>query len=341
MNTRRLIIPTIVFLLIFPLALAGCKGTEAEKNRPFEKGSASWIPKNLLKEASLAIEEGMKKRMDSSSQLGKESKGNMVSEKENKGKDTKEPPSQGENNETPPNYTEWEYTGKMLVLFTPEATKEQARSVLEKHRCSIENLVINDILHYAMVIVPSDRNPEDVANELLSEPIVEAAYPGKRCVTPPDERYEHGVVVVSFIPQASEEQARCIISAHNCTIESLEFLGDHYVACVKIPSDKTEDDLIAEFQREPLVKCAEKNWYFSGCVKGEIVVGFKVGVSQETVIQVVAKHHCEIESFFEYENNGQPGIVVVLFVPDGKDENNVANEFLLEDTVRSAERMYI
>ncbi len=91
------------------------------------------------------------------------------------------------------------------------------------------------------------------------------------------------------------------------------------------------DDEVEDGEEEPVDPRTD-----DGYVKGQLVVKFKQGITEEEARIVIAKHGCTVQDLW---NLGPEHLYAGIFLPEGKDEDEAISEFVLEPSVEYAERV--
>ena len=149
-----------------------------------------------------------------------------------------------------------------------------------------------------------------------------------------------GTIYVVFKSGVSRGQAEETIALHNCTAIAHESFGSPYYE-ILVPTNKTEGELIEEFQVEPWVMTVTNDVSAiplippeSKYLKGKIEVVFYPYATDEQINELIARHACTIV----YKQRSEEYVVLSVQLPEGKNEDEAVEEFLKEPLVKEAYR---
>ena len=117
----------------------------------------------------------------------------------------------------------------------------------------------------------------------------------------------------------------------NVVINFCQEKKDAYLAALAEEEEDIEaNDEVVDVEEEPVDPQPDGDY-----VKGQLIVKFKQGITEEEVRIVVAKHGCTVQDLWSIPESLYAGVIL----PEGKDEDEAICEFVLEPSVEYAEKV--
>jgi hypothetical protein len=250
-NIRKTLCLASLFLIVFlsaSLAITGC--SDKDKTDPNEIVLQEQIEDGNGAKADMASEEITAQEETSLPEENNNPLPEQLSDQTD-GQDgvVNEQESTIDNKQEDPTGTDVQEDGLILVQFNKGVSTEKADSIIIGHGCEIVEKIYGQLYK---VRVPHNKPESELHEEFRAEPSVKMT----QDYIPPrtgDPGYEKGYIYVCFPLGTEESTIADVAGRHGCTVRETKVLSSSIYTEMKIPDGISEEAMVDEFLKEPLV----------------------------------------------------------------------------------------